>query len=114
MTWKLVGVCPSLPIPLQGNLVKLPWAAGFCSLLDSSHHAAPLLLQVTSYHLARRLEAEVVNGPPLTEDRVPFSWQGRWGNPQYVHRGHPTTFNFSFERMSTKDLPLIADGDRED
>ena len=56
----------------------------------------------------------MVNGPPLTEDRVPFSWQGPWGDPQYVHRGHPTTFNFSFERMSTMDLPLVADGDSDD
>jgi len=34
----------------------------------------PACLQVTSYSLATRMEAEVVNGPALTQQKLPFSW----------------------------------------
>ena len=31
-------------------------------------------MQVTSYTLARRMEAEVVNGPTPTPQMIPFTW----------------------------------------
>ena len=55
------------------------------------------------------MQSEVVNGPTLTRDNTPFSWTGKWADPKYVHRGHPQTYDFQFERQSPGDLPLPGD-----
>ncbi|GAX74564.1 hypothetical protein CEUSTIGMA_g2013.t1 [Chlamydomonas eustigma] len=80
--------------------------------LEKGNHALPIGCfdsKVTSFRLARNMESEVVNGPTLTADFVPFAWEGKWADPVYVHRGHPTQYNFAFERMSPKEFPLPGD-----
>jgi len=62
--------------------------------------------KVTSYQLSRDMEAEVVNGPAVTADQTPFSWAAFPNASDFAHRGHPDVFDFEFERMSCRDLPV--------
>ncbi|GFR40953.1 hypothetical protein Agub_g1617, partial [Astrephomene gubernaculifera] len=59
--------------------------------------------KVTSASMIARMESEVVGGP-TAQGQPPFSWSDpRWTS--LPHRGMPNTFNFTFERMSPRDLP---------
>ncbi|KAG7275524.1 LOW QUALITY PROTEIN: hypothetical protein CRUP_032567 [Coryphaenoides rupestris] len=49
-------------------------------------------VQVTDYHMARRLGAEVINGPTTQGGLRPFSWQ-RFNAT--AHRDLPLTYNFT-------------------
>ena len=59
---------------------------------------AYLLLQVTDWAAALRLEAEGVVGPTTASGLPPFHWK-----PQFIdvaHWGQPEVFNFSFEPLA--------------
>lgn len=63
-----------------------------------------LSIQVTDYHMAKKMTAEAVNGPTRSHGLEPFSWGG-WSTAKYEHKGHPEVFDFDFERIG----PSAAD-----
>ncbi|GFH13007.1 phospholipase B-like [Haematococcus lacustris] len=77
-------------------------ALGYPAFL-ASQHAMPAAGcydgKVSSFAMALALEAEVVNGPTVTPDLPPFTWEGRWQNA-LLHLGQPQRFNFTWERMT--------------
>lgn len=52
--------------------------------------------KVTSSKMAAEYAAYAVNGPTTDGGLPPFSWSS---DDHQIHQGHPSVFNFSFERM---------------
>ncbi|GIL42922.1 hypothetical protein Vafri_750 [Volvox africanus] len=91
----------------EGNPVGAVCARGDLAQGDDALAKGCYDSKVTSASLIAKMESEVVGGP-TAQGQPPFSWSDpHWA--KLPHRGMPDTFDFSFERMSPRDLPTFEE-----
>jgi len=82
---------------------KSPWGA-ICSRGDlDSDNPRPdgcYDTKVSDIKMARKFQADIINGPTLGTGLPPFSWTGQW--EKLSHVGLPQTYNYTFVRTEPR------------
>ncbi|KAG2499896.1 hypothetical protein HYH03_002184 [Edaphochlamys debaryana] len=91
----------------EGNPVGAVCGRGDLAKGDAAMAKGCYDSKVTTASMLKRMEADVVAGP-TTQGQPPFSWSDpRWSD--LPHRGMPDTWDYSYERMTAKELPTAAE-----